>query len=143
MPEPRPAVTLPSGSLMSSVETIASLAMLKVNADAQGHDYLDYLVPFVCQIIGHQAGQAINVLDVRKGLREQFGLRLPAGPVELVLKRLARRKVLANTSGVYVVGPKFKSDDFAVRRDSARASIERVVGSLIKIRRRSASANHR
>src|SRR5438874_2575035 len=103
---------------MSNVETIASLAMLKVNADVQGHDYLDYLVPFLCQIVGQQAGHAINVVDARKGLREQFGLRLPLGPVELVLKRLARRKVLARTGGVYVVGAKFKPDDFAIRRES-------------------------
>jgi hypothetical protein len=115
---------------MTSVETIASLAMLKVNADQQGTDYLDYLVPFVCEVVASQADRPVNVTDVKKALRAEFGLRLPAAPVELVLKRLARRKILENRAGIYVPGRKFRRNSFQERRAKARSSIERVIESL-------------
>lgn len=106
--------------------------MLKVNADEQGRDYLDYLIPFVLAIVAIDKSQPVTVDVVKHGLRREFGLRIPAGPVEMLLRRLRKRRVLRAERGLYFVDEKFKAPDLEPRRAAARASTERVITALVE-----------
>ena len=84
-----------------STNTIVSLAMLKANID-QGSDYLDYLRPFILQILT-DIGSSEPVSDdaVSRRIREQFGLEIPRRIVQIVLGRLAKLNYIDWIDGVY------------------------------------------
>lgn len=85
-------------------QTLTSLAMLKVNADVSGTDYLEYIVPFIRHILGGlSAGSNVTVPRIQSSMREVFGLAIPQAVIESVLKRLRKRGELRLDS-VYYVG---------------------------------------
>ena len=55
-----------------STATLTSLAMLKVNID-QGEDYLEYLRPFVLQVLVDRNPELVTDQIVTDYIREQFG----------------------------------------------------------------------
>ncbi len=70
--------------------TLTSLAILKVNID-QGNDYLDYLRPFIFQILTDHKLDPITGGAVHQHILEQFGLEIPPQTIEAVLRRLSKR----------------------------------------------------
>lgn len=106
--------------------------MLKVNADLSNRDYLDYLVPFIGAVLHKHRHDPVRADDVKKGIRDEFGLKIPVGPVDLVLRRLAKRSVLRSDRGVYYVDDKYVAPDLAPRQAEARASNKKVIAGLIK-----------
>ena len=116
---------------MNPVDTITSLAMLKVNADLQNRDYLDYLLPFVNEAISHLNGKPVNSADVRSEIRARSGLRIPAGPVDLILRRMVRHNLLTSDHGVYYKGPKFQPVDLTSKRVAANQSMTRVINGIV------------
>ena len=72
-----------------STATLTSLAILKVNVD-QGNDYLDYLRPFILQVLVEHKPNPITIGVVRDHIRSQFGLEIPERTVEIVLKRISK-----------------------------------------------------
>ena len=83
-----------------STETLTSLAMLKVHVD-RGQDYLDYLRPFILQVlVAHTPDQVTDAI-VRDLIRADFGLEIPDRAVQVVLKRLSRQYPLKKVDGVY------------------------------------------
>ena len=83
-----------------SRNTLTSLAILKVNID-QGGDYLEYLRPFILQVLVEHNSDPITGGVVSRYIREQFGLEIPDRTVEIVLKRISRRHSIKKNSGVY------------------------------------------
>ena len=116
---------------MSLVDTITSLAMLKVNADLHDRDYLDYLVPFVNAAISQLNGKPVNSPDVRSEIRTRFGLRIPTGPVDLILRRMVKRNLLTLDRGVYYKAAKFKPVDLDPKRVAANQSMTRVINGIV------------
>ncbi len=76
-----------------ATNTLTSLAILKVNVD-QGRDYLDYLRPFILQILVEYKPDPITDTVVSKHIRERFGLEIPERTVQIVLRRLAKTHVI-------------------------------------------------
>ena len=72
-----------------STSTLTSLAILKVSID-DNKDYLDYLRPFVLQVLAEQEFFPITTGDVEHKIAERFGLAIPQRTVEIVLKRITR-----------------------------------------------------
>ena len=60
---------------MSTV-TLTSLAILKVHID-QGNDYLDYLRPFILQVLVEHKPDPVTIEVVSDYIRTQFGLEIP------------------------------------------------------------------
>ncbi|HPF35462.1 MAG TPA: hypothetical protein PLH84_08570 [Candidatus Krumholzibacteria bacterium] len=116
---------------MVSTTTLTSLAMLKVNVD-QGKDYLDYLVPFVLQILIDQAMDPVTDTGVRDHLRTQFGLEIPERAIQIVLKRIARRRLLKRDTGVYRVAGKLPNPGITARKSEAERHIHAVLFGLIE-----------
>ena len=83
-----------------STNTLTSLAILKVNID-QGKDYLDYLRPFILQVLLEHNPDPITSKAVSEHIREQFGLEIPERTVDIVLRRISRDHPIKNVGGVY------------------------------------------
>ena len=82
---------------VASTATLTSLAILKVNVD-QGKDYLDYLRPFVLQVLVERKPDPITNGVVSGYIGEKFGLVIPERTVEIVLKRISRNHAIEHTS---------------------------------------------
>ena len=106
--------------------TLTSLAMLKVNID-HGGDYLDYLNPFILQVLVDNRPDPVTNPVVRDLIEQQYGLEIPERTVEIVLKRIARREALKRDHGIYrIVG------DLPDPRISPRqAAAERHIGAVL------------
>jgi hypothetical protein len=115
---------------MSSA-TLTSLAMLKVNID-QGKDYLDYLRPFVLQILVDHRPDPVTDRVVRDYLRTKFGLEIPERAVQVVLKRLSRVYPLQKTEGVYRITGQLPNLEITAEKSKADRHIQAVVSGLIE-----------
>lgn len=85
---------------MALTNTLTSLAILKVNID-QGNDYLDYLRPFIIQVLVDYNPEPIKRSVVRDLINESFGLEIPDRTVEIVLKRISKSLPIRLEKGVY------------------------------------------
>jgi hypothetical protein len=121
---------------MASVETLTSLAILKVNIDAGG-DYLDYLRPFILQVLVDHKPDPVTDAIVREHVRAQFGLDIPARAVQIVLKRISRVQPLKRDMGVYRITGSIPNPGIAVEKARAEQHIQRVVSGLMEFSKES------
>ena len=113
---------------MSST-TLTSLAMLKVNID-QGRDYLDYLRPFILQVLCDHKPDPVTNVDVQEHIRNDFGLEIPDRTVQIVLRRLSRQHPLTREHGVYRITGDLPNPGIAAERATANRHIQSVVAGL-------------
>lgn len=116
---------------MASTETLTSLAMLKVNID-QGKDYLDYLRPFILQVLVDHRPDPVTDEVVHDYLRTQFGLEIPARTVQVVLKRLSRAHPLKREEGVYHITGALPDPGISLEKSKANRHIQAVVSGLLE-----------
>ena len=116
---------------MAFTETLTSLAMLKVNVD-QGKDYLEYLRPFILQVLVDQRPDPVTDACVSNHLREQFGLEIPERVVQILLKRIARAHLLKREAGVYHITGTLPDPGIATKKSEADRHIQAVVSGLIE-----------
>ena len=114
-----------------STATLTSLAILKVNID-QGRNYLDYLVPFILQVLVDQKPDPVTDIVVKRHILEQFGLEIPERTVQIVLRRLARRHQLTRKQGVYHISGNLPDPGIAAKRSEAERHINAVTSGLIE-----------
>ena len=112
-------------------ETLTSLALLKVNID-QEKDYLDYLRPFVLQVLVEEKPDIVTDQTVTALIREHFGLVIPQRTVQVVLQRLAKQRLIKKTEGVYRISGNLPESDFVKRRQEAERHINAVVNDFIE-----------
>ncbi|MBI2842374.1 MAG: hypothetical protein HYX78_03140 [Armatimonadetes bacterium] len=109
--------------------TLTSLAMLKVHVD-QGQDYLDYLQPFILQIlVDHKPGPVTDIV-VKDYIRTDFGLAIPERAVQVVLKRLSRKYPLKKEQGVYQITGDLPDPRIGPEKADADRHIRAVVAGL-------------
>ncbi len=116
---------------MASTETLTSLAMLKVQID-QGQDYLDYLRPFILQVLVDKKPDPVIDQVVRDHLRTQFGLEIPTRAIQLVLKRLSRVHPLKREAGVYRIMGSLPEPGIAHKKSEAKRHIDAVIYGLLE-----------
>lgn len=106
--------------------------MLKVNADVQRSDYLEYIVPFVTEIVDDLPHSDFGAEDVKPLLKSQFGLSIPKSAVEIVLQRLVGRRRLQRAHRRYskVVGGT-SYGGLSIARTEALRREKIVINSLI------------
>ena len=112
-----------------STNTLTSLAILKVNVD-QGKDYLDYLRPFILQVLVEKNPDPIIGGEISQYLRERFGLVIPERIVEIVLKRLSRHRSIKRESGVYRKIGDIPDPRIAPKQAAAERHIDAVLSGL-------------
>lgn len=120
---------------MKSSTTLTSLAMLKVHVD-QGQDYLDYLRPFIVQVLCDHKPDSVTDAVVRDHIRDDFGLEIPQRVVQVVLKRLSRQLPLSREFGVYRITGNIPNPGIAAEAAEANRHIQAVVRGLVEISKR-------
>ena len=114
---------------MGSTSTLTSLAMLKVEID-HGGDYLNYLKPFISQVLYDKKPELITDSGTSELIREHFGLEIPARTVQIILKRLVKDGALHKDSGTFHI-KKLENPDISIRKNEAQRHINSVVSGLI------------
>lgn len=115
---------------MSSTETLTSLAMLKVHVD-RGGDYLDYLRPFILQVLVDQKPDPVTDRIVRDHLRTYFGLDIPERAIQIMLKRISRKHPLKRDMGVYRILGDLPNPGISAEKSRAERHISAVISGLI------------
>ena len=85
---------------MTSTATLTSLAILKVNID-HGNDYLDYLRPFVAQVLYDYKFDPVEASDVKRSIHDQYGLDIPEPCIQIVLRRFRRDGYIRREHGFH------------------------------------------
>ena len=113
-----------------TTDTLTSLAILKVNID-QGRDYLDYLRPFILQVLVDSNLDRISDSAVTERIKQEFGLAIPSRTVQIVLRRLCREKYLKREYGVYIP-IKIPDPGLNIARAQARQKIQETITGLVE-----------
>ena len=114
-----------------STATLTSLAMLKVRID-RGQDYLDYLRPFILQVLITHKPDRITDAAVQDLIRTDFGLEIPRRAVQIVLRRLSRRYALKKAYGVYRINGELPDPHIAPKMAAASRHIQAVLSGLVE-----------
>jgi hypothetical protein len=114
-----------------STETLTSLAMLKVHVD-QGQDYLDYLRPFILQVLVTYKPDPVTDDIVRGHICAEFGLEIPERAIQIVLKRLSRQYPLKKGFGVYQITGELPDPRIGAEKADAVRHINAVIADLRK-----------
>jgi hypothetical protein len=91
---------LPSDLLRS----VSALAVIKVNWDAD-KDYIANFVPIVADCIRRAQHEEISLPDTQALVEDEFGLRIPLGPLQTILGRMAREGLVQRGHNVYARVP--------------------------------------
>lgn len=114
---------------MKSTNTLTSLAILKVTID-RGRDYLDYLRPFILQVLVDHRPDPVKVEVVSEHIREQFGLEIPERTIEIVLKRISKRHRFKKQRVIYRITGDLPDPQITSKQNKARRHIEAIVRGL-------------
>ncbi|MBM4044353.1 MAG: hypothetical protein FJ279_04500 [Planctomycetes bacterium] len=117
---------------MMDDQLAVSLAVLKVNFDRLGRDYVDNFVPFVVDALRLLTHDEVSAVEVGDLLRQEYGLQIPLGPLRTILKRAARQGFLHVDSGIYLVQRGMvASDGLSGIREAARARYRSLVSRYV------------
>ena len=120
--------------------SIASLAVLKVNWD-KGHDYIDNFVPFALEAVTKSKADALTVSDVQAYIQNQFGLKIPQGAINTLLRRLASHGYVKKQAGVYVRTGMLVDTDISVALADALRQQRALFSSLMNFANKRGKAN--
>ena len=83
-------------------KAISSLAIVKVNWDAEKKDYIQNFVPFIVALIKKKRYSIIEIDAVRNDFQDEFGLVIPFHPMITILERVRRQGYIKkNQQGKY------------------------------------------
>lgn len=122
---------------MDNATTLSSLAMLKVSIDS-GKDYLEYLRPYVLQVLVEAPPEMIADASVAVQLRKLCGLEIPQRTIQILLQRLAREGYLSKADGVYTVVKDLPATDSSAERADAARHIAAITKELVLFAEQSA-----
>ena len=108
-------------------EVLTSLALLKVNWDNKGHDYIENFVPFVAEALRLASEDAVSVVELQHLVRTHFGMLIPQGALNTLLKRAAKHGYVNRQDKIYVRTDLVKETDFA----TLRMQVQRELRALI------------
>ena len=114
---------------MVPTNTLTSLAILKVNVD-QGGDYLEYLRPFILQVLVDHRPDIITDQIVCDYIQEQFNLVIPRRTIQMVLKRISKRHSLRRDHGKYRITGDLPDPQLTAKQSDAERHIAAVLSGL-------------
>ena len=110
---------------------LTSLAILKVNWDRLGKDYVENFVPFVVECARSSSEEAISLPDMQQMVGDKFKLNFPQQMLKMIIARATKRGYFKRDSGVvYKVQEKCDTLDFRSTKDAIEATYHRVIDSL-------------
>lgn len=105
--------------------------MLKVDIDTQHRTYVDYLTPFVVDVLNQGKNDILSDTRVADRLRKRFGLQIPTKVVQQVLRRLQKKNYLQLSDGVVTVSNTLPVSSLSASRAAATAHIDAVLAGLV------------
>lgn len=111
--------------------TLTSLAILKVNFDDAGHDYADNFLPFVVEAIRTTEHDEISISALQRDIRESFGLVVPQGALNTLLRRAERKNLVKRAHGVFCRVPGAGNSEFAKERADALRQQSALIAKLV------------
>jgi uncharacterized protein (UPF0335 family) len=114
----------------SHQRALASLAILKVDLDEGVRDYIGYLETLVLDLLARHKPDPVIAIEIAQMFEAEYGLRLPEQGIQLVLRRLARRKYLRKSEHLFHVVGELPATDMQSRRATAAAAIDEVFEKL-------------
>jgi len=84
-------------------KTLFGLALLSYNWDHNKKDIIDSYIPLVCNAIRSKTHSKVSRELVQDDLIEAYGIKIPLGAIESILKRMAKDNLLSKSSGEYSV----------------------------------------
>jgi hypothetical protein len=125
-----PKTVIPGDNQMSNSEALCSLAMLKVSINTGG-DYLEYIRPYVLDVLANDPPEKICDATVAERLLESCGLKIPSRTVQIILQRLARDGVLVRRDGIFTCSDDLPASDLSAARADANRHISLIANELI------------
>jgi len=113
--------------------------MLKVHID-RGGDYLDYLIPFVLQILVDRKPDPVTADVICSFIKEDFGLVIPQRAIQIVIQRISRRHPIKLKDHVYRIQGEIPNPGIAAQRAAAVRHINAVLSGLIEFSKQTAVA---
>lgn len=104
--------------------------MLKVSIDS-GRDYLDYLRPYVLQVLKDRASEIVTDSSVADRIRIEFGLEIPRRTVQVILQRFVKAHLLRKEAGVFHVIAELRTKDYTSEKQDALRRIGAITQALI------------
>lgn len=116
---------------------ITSLAILKVNFDRGGQDYVGNFLPLAGEILRQSSDDVVSIAQVQEGFQDEFGLDIPQGPIRTILKRaVSAGYAHPYANGTYRRDPQLLASlNFSPIRDAALREQQTLVGRLIAFAR--------
>lgn len=96
----------------------------------QGGDYLEYLRPFVLQVLVNNRPDQITDQIVSEYIQDEFGLVIPNRTIQIVLKRIARKNLLKKNKGIYRITGEIPDPQITAKQKSAEDEIATVLRGL-------------
>ena len=114
-----------------TISTLTSLAILKVNWDHLGADYIQNFIPFVAELARVSEDEIISVPLMQRAMRNEFGLRLPQNTLQMIISRAVKQGFFRRKSNViYKVQEACDKSTFRETRDAMTATHDRVLSGL-------------
>ena len=118
--------------------TLISLAMLKVNID-QGKDYLDYLKPFILDILTTEKLEVVNVQNIHNSILKKYGLNIPDRSIQLVLKRISKKHSIKKDREIYKITGSLPPSKIEKTKSEVTRHFQAVISGLIDFSKSTAS----
>lgn len=116
--------------------TLTSLAILRVRVNLNG-DYLNYLEPFVLQILADSNTNTVTTDYVTDSLMQTFGLAIPERPVEMVLRRIAKSKILTRGNHEFRITGAIPDPQLVSKQADAERHIRSVINGVLRFSKES------
>ena len=118
---------------MSSINTITSLAILKVNWDKDKKDYIENYVPFIVHLINKIGYTHIDVNQIRKDFENLYGISLPYHPTITILNRARERGYIEKKPDRFeAVKERIVEDDFMDVSNEQTRKINNVIHHFVE-----------
>ncbi len=87
---------------MATLEhALTSLAILKVNWDRKGADYIENFVPFVAECLKLAPQAEVSLPELQSTIKDTFDLAVPQGALRTILHRAVRHGYVQQTDRIY------------------------------------------
>ena len=80
---------------------ISSIAILKVNWDTLGQDYIESFIPFVTQCIISLNSRFVSAPVIQARMLSDFGLQVPQNALKVILPRIAKKGFVRREGEIY------------------------------------------
>lgn len=117
-------------------KTLFGLALLSYSWETNKKDIIDSYVPLVCSTIRANGQKKVTKELVQKNLMQNYGINIPLGATESILRRMSKNELLTKEAGEYNVNTdKVYATIKESKRDELNAAFDTLVIELRKYAR--------